>query len=718
MMGLDLAAPDIAALEARTEGWIAALQLAALSMQGRDDIAGFIAGFSGDDRYIVDYLVEEVLQRQPDRVRSFLLETSILDRLSGPLCDAVTGQGGGKAMLEALDRANLFLVPLDDRRRWYRYHHLFADVLRAHLLDEQPDQVPELHRRASDWYEQNDERSEAIRHAIAGEDFDRAADLVELAIPAHASGSTGGRASRVAHGTARRVRPQRGPSSALVTLGRCCRAASSRTQRAACRMPNRWLEAAGHRPDGTESGPAGMVVVDQEEFRSLAATIAIYRAVLAQFRGDVPATVRHARQVLDLAPEDDDLRRGAAAALLGLALWATGDLETAHRIYAEGMARVQRAGNLSDAIGAAIALADIRIAQGRLRDAMRTYEQALQLATGPGSPALRAAADVHVGMSDVLREQGESHAAMQHLLTSKELGEHNGFPQNRYRWHVVMARIREGDGDLDGALDALHEAERLHVPDFNPDVHPLSALVARVWVRQGRLDDALGWARERGLSAEDDLSYLREFEHITLARVLLARPTRDEADRSMRQATGPSGAPPAGRRGRCADGERDRDPRPAGARPPRTGRRRAPPSCRLERALALAEPEGYVRIFVDEGAPMTALLEAAAERGIASTYVRRLLTAFGHAEPRTRGEPGVARTAERARARRASAARNRSRRPGHRPRARGVAQHRAESHQEHLRQARRERPSGSRPSGRGARPAVAKQRPPTPDLGA
>ena len=132
----------MAALEGRTEGWIAALQLAALSMQGRDDVAGFIAGFAGDDRYIVDYLVEEVLQRQPEHVRSFLLQTSILDRLSGPLCDAVTGQDGGKAMLEALERGNLFLVPLDDRRQWYRYHHLFADVLRARLLDEQPDHVP------------------------------------------------------------------------------------------------------------------------------------------------------------------------------------------------------------------------------------------------------------------------------------------------------------------------------------------------------------------------------------------------------------------------------------------------------------------------------------------------------------------------------------------------------------------------------------------------
>jgi LuxR family maltose regulon positive regulatory protein len=183
-MGLALTTADVAALERRTEGWIAALQLAALSLQGREDTTAFIAGFAGDDRYIVDYLAEEVLQRQPEHVQHFLLQTSILDRLCGPLCDAVTGQDGGKAKLAALERGNLFLVPLDDRRRWYRYHQLFADVLQAHLRDEQPEDVSDLHRRASAWYQQNGEPAAAIRHALAAGDFERAADLVELAIPA------------------------------------------------------------------------------------------------------------------------------------------------------------------------------------------------------------------------------------------------------------------------------------------------------------------------------------------------------------------------------------------------------------------------------------------------------------------------------------------------------------------------------------------------------
>ena len=198
-----LTAQDVATLDQRTEGWIAALQLAALSMQGRDDLPSFIAGFAGDDRYIVDYLVEEVLQRQSEDVRQFLLQTSILDRLTGPLCDAVTGQANGGATLVTLERANLFLIPLDDRRRWYRYHHLFADVLRAHLLDGQANEVPTLHGRASGWFERSGEPAEAIRHALAGGDFDRAANLAEIDDSSDGSGSAGGDDAWLAEGASR-----------------------------------------------------------------------------------------------------------------------------------------------------------------------------------------------------------------------------------------------------------------------------------------------------------------------------------------------------------------------------------------------------------------------------------------------------------------------------------------------------------------------------------
>ncbi len=357
-MGLQLTAQDVAALEARTEGWIAALQLAALSMQGRDDVAAFIAGFAGDDRYVVDYLAEEVLQRQPDDVQAFLLQTSILGRLSGPLCDAVTGQGGGKAMLEALDRGNLFLVPLDDRRRWYRYHHLFADVLQARLLDERPGQVPDLHRRASAWYEQNGQPSVAIGHALAGEDFGRAADLVELAIPAMRRS----RQEAALRGWLKalpaevvRVRPvlSVGLAGALLAVG------EFEGVEERLRDAERCLGATA----GTGAGfpaPLAEMAVSDEEFRRVPAAIELYRSALAMARGDVPGTVGHARRAIDLSPEEDHLVRASAAGMSGLALWTSGDLEAGHSAYAECVAGLRRAGHIADIFGCSIALADIR----------------------------------------------------------------------------------------------------------------------------------------------------------------------------------------------------------------------------------------------------------------------------------------------------------------------------------------------------------------------
>jgi LuxR family maltose regulon positive regulatory protein len=395
----------------------------------------------------------------------------------------------------------------------------------------------------------------------------------------------------------------------------------------------RWLDTTAAMRAPPDAPAAAMIVVDDEAFRRLPSEIAVAHAGLALARGDVPGTVTYARRALHLALEDDHLMRGAAAGFLGLASWTSGDLEAAHRTYADGMASLKKAGNISDAINGAIALAAIRMAQGRLGQAMRTYERALQLATAQGAPVVRGAADMHVGISELHRERDDLHAATQHLLRSKELGEHAGFPQNRYRWHVAMARIREAQGDLDGALDLLDEAERLYMSDFSPNVRPIAALKTRVWVAQGRLGEALDWAREQGLSAHDDLSYLREFEHITLARVLLARYKNEPAERSLLEV-----ARVLERlRNAAEEGERTgsvieilvlqalvhqaQGNIPAALVP-------------LERALTLAEPEGYVRMFVDEGPPMAVLLEAARKHGIAPSYLRHLLAASGKAEER------------------------------------------------------------------------------------
>ena len=633
MMGLQLTARDVAALEGRTEGWIAALQLAALSMQGRDDVAGFIAGFAGDDRYVVDSLAEEVLQRQSDRVQAFLLQTSILGRLSGPLCDAVTGQGGGKAMLEALDRGNLFLVSLDDRRRWYRYHHLFADVLQARLLDEQPGQVPDLHRRASAWYEQNGEQPVAIGHALAAGDFERAADLVELAIPA----------IRRARQEAKllgwlELLPddvvQFRPVLSVYFAGALLVSGELEGVEGRLRNAERWLEPMTGDREEPPVPSAGMVVTDEEEYRRLPGTIELYRAGLALARSDLPGAVRHAQRALELAPDDDHLCRASAAGLLGLVYWGSGDLEAGHRAYSACVTGLRRAGFVADILGCSIALADIRSTQGRLGEALRTYEQALQLGPEQGGSVLRGTADMFVGMSEIARERDDLRAATHLLRRSQELGEHTGLPQNRYRWRVAMARLREAEGDLPGALDLLNEAERLYVSDFFPNVRPVPALKARAWIAQGRLGEALGWAREQGLSVDDDLSYLREFEHITLARLLLARHEGERAEPSHHEATSLLerlllAAEEGGRTGRVIEilvlralAHQMLADIPAAL-------------ASLDRAVTLAEPEGYVRVFADEGQPMASLLRAAAKQGIARNYVRRLLAAVSGAEHST-----------------------------------------------------------------------------------
>ena len=627
VMGLDLTSADVAALEARTEGWIAALQLAALSMQGRSDPAEFIAEFTGDDRYIVDYLVEEVLQRQPEPVRQFLLRTSILVRLNGPSSDAVTGESGGKAMLERLDRGNLFLVPLDDRREWYRYHHLFADVLLTRLMDEQSDLVPDLHRRASAWYEQHGEPPEAIRHAIAAGDVARAADLMERAMPALRSSRQEAAMLDWLQALPDELIASR-PVLSVHYAGLLLDSGRLEGAEARLRDAERWLamtdDAAGRRTAASRMP----IVADEAEFRRLPGAIAVYRAAQAHLRSDVGSTMTYATRALDLIDDDDHLGRGSAAGLLALAYWTKGDLDAAHDAWTDAMTNLELAGHLTDAVGCAIALADIRIEQGRLREAMLTYERGLRLATQHGPIALRGAADMHVGMSERFIERDDLDAAVQHLAISKQMGPHLGSRQYPYRWCVAMARTRALEGDPAGALTLLDDAERQYAADFYPRIRPIAALRARIWINQGQLSEARGWMRAEGLSTDDELEYIRSFEHVTLVRLLLAESRRDGGGQSLTAALALldrllEAAVTGGRMGAAIEilvlqalaHQMRRD----------TGAALVP----LRRALDLAEPEGYVRAFLDEGSPMAALLSALRDGAAASSYAGELLTSFG-----------------------------------------------------------------------------------------
>lgn len=622
-MGLALSAADVAALETRTEGWIAGLQLAALSMQGRPDVSDFIQAFAGDHRYIADYLVEEVLQRQPESVRRFLLETSILEELTGGLCDAVTGQAGGSAQLEALERGNLFVIPLDDRRVWFRYHHLFAEVLRSHLRAEQPEQVATLHGRASRWFERQGSVPEAIRHALAAVDNPRAAELIEKAVPELRRQRQEVTLLGWLRALPDDVLRQR-PVLSNFFAGVLMQTGDFAAVDARLRDAEGWLEQFTADP----SPKAGMIVVDPAEQRRLPASIAVHRAGLALVNGDLASTQRNARRALELVTDDDDLAHGGAAGLLGLASWANGDLDAAVVLYDAAIIRLQRAGHLSDRLGCSLALSDIHLARGRLEEATRTLEQALQATQRPGLPALRGTVDMYIGMSELRREHNDLEGALESLQTAQALGDHMGLLQSPYRRRLALARIRQAQGDLDGALDLLDEAGRVYYGDFSPDVRPISAWRARVLVAQGRLNEAMAWAREQGLSADDDLSYLREFEHLTLARLLLAQAQAERSPGQRRAALGllerlMTAAEIGGRVANLIEGLilRSLALQAEGELP---AARES-----LERALALAEPESLVRTFADEGASLAQLLRAIALSGApVAGYAKRLLDAL------------------------------------------------------------------------------------------
>ena len=433
VMQVKIAPDEVALLEARTEGWISGLQLAAISMQGRDDVHEFIRAFAGDNRYIMDYLLEEVLERQPARVRDFFLQTCILERLSGPLCDAVWMPSDtseevrdeysqavaqdSQSILERLEAANLFVEPLDDHRGWFRYHQLFATVLQAHQRFRQPELTATLHRRASQWFKENGQQPAAIRHALAAQDYAEAAILLELVWPE----MDGTFQTSVWLAWAKSLPMEFVQTRPLLSAG----FAWAHLSAGRLEDGEEWLDRAEGllqtklaEPVDSAIGTSGYLFSDSERMRTLPASLATARAYLAQARWDADNTIRHGRRALDLLSPEDHILRGPPAALISMAYWAEGDLASAAQALSDAMSEFEMAGHLAFAISGAFPLADMRMTQGRLHEAMQVYKRSLRLiADGVHT---RGASYLYVGLSGLEIERNNLEEARRLLKRGEE----------------------------------------------------------------------------------------------------------------------------------------------------------------------------------------------------------------------------------------------------------------------------------------------------------
>ena len=631
-MRLQLAPAEVALLESRTEGWIAGLQLAALSMQGRDrgSITRFIASFSGRYHFLLDYLTDEVLSQQPEEVQTFLLRTSILDRLCAPLCDAVLGQSrsadpgpGGQpsefpiskspnlragALLEHLHHANLFLVPLDDERLWYRYHALFGELLRARLQETAPEEVPELHRRAAAWYEGEGLGAPAVHHALASQDHELAAAVIERAITRT---STWSRAD-----TAIIQRWLQALPDQVVRERPWLRLFASRTlyisgqPEAASRVLQEleaWLQDHPQEPDA----------------QRLASLVTVDRASYAVVLGEVQQAMDLARRAMADAPEGDPVARFRAPAILGMAAMRAGDVVQGEQAFARALNIALEAGLGFAALPFACNLAEARLLQGRLRQAMQTCQEAAQVSTVGGERIL-SGGFLGLELAKILYEWNDLAAAEQHLLEGIDLLTQAGISESFGSMHAVLAQVKLAQGDEAAARSAARQALESAQHDGIPRLRILaSAYQARIWLAQGQSDLASTWAREYRQVGQTE--YLREFEDLTLARVLLAEGQPQEA-LALLDPMLPA-ARDAARFGAVIENQALRALAFHALDQPDAALEA------LEQALALAEPEGYVRLFVAMGSPMAALLKAAGSRGIASQYVARLLAAFAPQAP-------------------------------------------------------------------------------------
>jgi LuxR family maltose regulon positive regulatory protein len=600
VMQLELSSSDVAALHRRTEGWIAGLQMAALSMQGREDVHEVVHSFSGSHRYILDYLIDEVFQGQSADVRDFLLRTSILDRFTAPLCDAVAERDDSKEVLLVLEQANLFIVPLDESRQWHRYHRLFAELLRHRLRTVAPeDHVASLHKRASQWYEAHGFPSEAVHHALRARDWERAATLIAEASDALM---------------------KRGE---MVTVLRWFRALPEDVVRSRPQVccEYSWPLILTGQLDAAESYLARAEEAAQEDPVLLGQVLSA-QAHIARARGDDRRTIELSQRVLPLLPQEAFSQRSIVAVNLGIAHWSSGHLTEAEEALIEADQAAQQSGNHYARLTALGFLGVIQAARGRLHQAAELFQQGIRL--GEQSPPIALA---HNELSALLYEWNDLEAAADHLQRGIELGQRSGNVEIQIGGYRTLARLKQAQGDASAALDALQEAHQLaHDRGVPPLMRARNAAChVQIALAQGDLGTAMHWAEQ--VTEDADASPFYPRVGLTPARLLLAQ--NEEADAAEELAGWYETAIRSG----WQFGVVEVRVLQALAAPTPTAA-----LVFLADALALAQPEGHIRAFVDKGEPMAVLLREAASQGIAPHYVAQLLAAF-EAEPQERRRP-------------------------------------------------------------------------------
>jgi len=623
VLGLGLKSEDIAVLEARTEGWIAGLQLAALSMQGRADTSGFIQSFAGSNRLVLDYLIDEVLDRQSIELQDFLLQTAILDRLSGPLCDAVrfgikspnSSEGtskSGEKILELLEQSNLFIIPLDDNRCWYRYHHLFADLLRQRLRQTRPDQLPELHRRASIWFGQQGFRAEAIDHALSGANYERAIELID----AHVDGNYEEVAPLIIHNWLAAI-----PAELICSSPQLC-------------LLQAWNQFTGGQFEAAERS---FQVVDQLlgiddqlstlERDKLAGRTASIRAFIASYSGDLPGSIRFAQQALDILPTEELAWRSAATLTLGDAYAAQGQITTAYQIRSEALEMSKSSGNPFIQMIANLNLAETLWQQGQLQHVIEICERQMKIAE-KHDMAETAMVGWLLGLwGAALTEINDLERALNLSKKGVELAEAGQDLTYICFSNLHRVRVLFSAGELSAAETLIQKLARMANESELPlwATSQVAAWQTRIWLVQGKLDATAQWVIKRGLEPTDEFLFVSEPEYIALARILLAQGQLSKASDLLKRMR--SAAEVGGRYLRVVElcllqaltAQSDGESSLAMAY--------------LTQAIEFAAGRGTLRTFVHEGPALARLLYEAVKRKIEPEFVQRLIAAFPAESP-------------------------------------------------------------------------------------